>query len=474
MAENKEKGHWIKVDWPSLFPRSLNAVAKDLGWHVRAESGGPEICLDESYMHRPITPLRPVLLASIGDKHLDLAQLRTWHHQAVDDWTGLRELADRFGRSEALSGRLYGLGLGFTTAPPSELPGFVERFLAERLPEMAGGKLLLVEADIRLYYMQMTVAKLLYRAAHLPHLFFPRQEDEPGSGFGQGLDSHDVLGGGLFLQPAAAAASPDQLGFVAARASGCLFLCYPRPIRSPDSALPRTLAELVQPHYFLRPRACLETRFELPDVDIPEFLYWWIGRVNNVLGQFLNPATHRDREGLFSPALMIGRFVSLQRLLSAVQAILVETSQNEFVRMGLLFDALDLFENMGGGLGGWGQLTNAKQTQLELDRLKGVLGNNKAAEEVVIPRCERAVEALLELRDCLEGSAGNSRASPEGDLSSMLRALRNAGHGLAGGRGPENLRTLMGKGVQIPADLPDLAWLHLARAVCLGDWSPRY
>jgi len=463
---------WARIDWPGNWPRPLREVAKDLGWHVRTRPDGPQICLDEEYRHRPVVALRPIIVkGESGSPRLELSQLANWDQDAVTNWGELRHQVQRFAESETLPARLYGLGLGFTTAPALELPKVVGDFLGSRLPELVGGTVLLVEAEIRVYYMQLTVAKLLYRATHLPHLF-PGEPNGRHVDGGRGLDSHDLLGGGLFLQPAAAAMSPMQLGFVAGRVAGCLFLCYPRPMRSPENALPRTLAELLQPHYFVRPPARLEPLVARQAVDIPGFIFWWVERLNGLLGQLLNPATHCGRDGIFSPAVMIARFVSLERLLSCVQGILVETAQNDFVRMSLLFDVLDLLDNIGGGLGGWNQLINGKHAQGELERLNTTLAGSKAARDVVLPRCERGVAALLELRDTLlPDDRSTGQLSGDSELYKMLRALRNAGHGLAGGDGLKHLHTLMGKGAQIPPDLPDLAWFHLMRALCFADWS---
>ena len=112
--------------------------------------------------------------------------------------------------------------------------------------------------------------------------------------------------------------------------------------------------------------------------------------------------------------------------------MLEETGSNDFVRTALMFDALDLLDDLGAGLGRRDRLTTPGQAERDLGKVRRALQGSGAVRRIVLPRCERAVNALLELRGGFAG--GTSGASIDGRVFALLQALRNAGHGL--GRNP--------------------------------------
>lgn len=141
--------------------------------------------------------------------------------------------------------------------------------------------------------------------------------------------------------------------------------------------------------------------------------------------------------------------------------------------MELLFEALDLLGGLGCGLGDWERLTNPRLVGDDLERLSAYLANQEAVARIVLPRCELGVESLKNLR---LGFASRARTvQDDGNIdrsvSGLLRAMRNAGHGLGSEpRTKKSLLALMEHRSDVPPQLPDLAWFHLMRMLCFGHW----
>ena len=68
-------------------------------------------------------------------------------------------------------------------------------------------------------------------------------------------------------------------------------------------------------------------------------------------------------------------------------------------------------------------------------------------------------------------SAAPDEASTNRAVSGLLRAMRNAAHGLGSEpRTRKSLLALMEHKSDVSPQLPDLAWLHLMRMMCFGHW----
>jgi len=468
---------WVRIAWPPSMPRTLEASAKDIGWRVRRKSNAAFICLEERYLRQPVVAMRLHRLGGrIGDEPLQLSQLAQRTQRDTADWASKDRLRAEIARntsSSELADRLWAFRCIFTVAPSEELPHLVNTFLLEHLPELHGGTAQLLQVDAALYHGQVIAASLLVRAAHDPGLMARARNDDDALMGGAGLDSQNLLGGALFLYPAMTALGPLQLGCVASRQTGSLVALYPEPIGGSAELRPRTIARMMQPWYFTKVRTEPITTEPLTGSDNEQFLSWWVGQWNRLLAELLDPATHRTSQGDFDPSCMLGRFVTLERLLNCVQGILMETGLNDFVRMALFFDAMDLCEGLGGGLGGWDRLTAPSRALKDLEAIREELHGNDSVSRVVLPRCERAVRALVSLGDtlCDTDTARPVPTSSDARVSALLHALRNAGHGLRGDpRSSRHLATLVSHESAVPPDLPDLAWFHLVRLLCFGRW----
>jgi hypothetical protein len=465
----------IEVEWPVNLPRSLPEVADDVGWHVYSRGELPRICLKSSYLRQPVVALRSRRIPGIlGTDRLDLDRITNWSQP----WQGpglvqaARAQIDRRRRSDKLEDRLSGLRLACSTFDPSELPEFINQYVRDDLQPLHGGALYLVEANQQLMFLQMAAVRNMIRAVNDPALIDRARFDARLLDGGYGLFSSDRLGGANHLMPAMAAMCPAVIGFVAFRAAGSLVFLAPQPLMNFDSLQYHGLPDLLEPSYFTTPRPG-ETVVGTAGVEqSAAFFEWWVDAWNSVLRELLDPSTFRGRNGRFDPIFMLGKSLTLERLLACIQAILVHTGGQNVERMVLLFHALDLFSGMGGGVGRWDRLTNPKQIERDFDRIQGRLADNDGASQVIIPRCQRAVEASTRLRDGFRDGSAPSSAGPSADsrVSSVLKSLRDAGHGLGTGQGSEDLLNLMSHRVNISPDLPDLAWFHLVRMLCFAHW----
>lgn len=464
------------MDWPAAVPRGLSLVAREAGWHVRKDADGSLICLNEHYEHRPVAVLEMTRVSgSIGNSALKLEQLAQWDQPTPPGLAAerTREQVEECQSSASLTHRLFALRLAFSTEPADRLPYLVNDFLANRLPELRGGTAIIVRVNPQLLYGQMAIARVLVRAGHDPQVLATGLRDPKALEGGAGLVSQDMLGGAMYLQAGLCAASPLHFGFVASRVGGSLVLLFPMSILSPESYQPDTLAELLRPQYLVRPRDALRVAgWALEDEEA--FLGWWVASCNRLLAELVNPATHRTKSDVFDANLMLGRILTHHRLMASVQANLAETARYDGIRWGLLFDSLDLFEGLGGGLGSWSdRLTSLSFIEKELTDIREELESYPGVGHIVLPRCERAVSAMLDLATGFRetGAQGWNNKTIENRVRALLRALRNAGHGLRNDdNGAKNIKALMAHRSDLPTDLPDLAWLHLVWLLCFGRW----
>jgi hypothetical protein len=460
-----ESEKWVRIEWPSGFPRTLEEVAHDAGWQVRYQGETAFVRLEEHEDHREVRVFRAHRLGDVGSRYLDLERLASWthppHRVSISPTAIVSELERR--QRGSFPVRLSGLRLGFSLAPAEKLPELVAGSLAKDLPELHGSVLYAVEVDHRLYHRQIAVARNLVRAVRDPTLLQRGQTDSTVLEGGIGLASSDLLGGAAMLLPALAATSPGQQGVLASRLAGSLVVLFPEVMLSPPDGDPASIADVLRPQFLSLPRT------DLPQIpatasDSEAFLRWWIRRWNVVLGEMVDPATHRQRE-TFDPVVMLGRYHTLLRFLACVQQILVSTAQNEFMRMTLLFEAMDLAKGL--GLGGDDRLAVPSRAQRDLVQLRSNLAGDPDVSQIVMPRCEGAVRALVDLRAGFVEHAGDA----DERVRSVIRALRNAKHGLGTGEGLADMLTLMEHRADFSPNLADLGWFWLIRMLTAHHWT---
>lgn len=456
---------WISVAWPGSMPRRLEDVAAEVGWEVRQRDHLPQVCLRERLDGATVTPFRIIDVAGrIGDDSLRLERMSSWAQQErAGAWlASVASIVEERKNAPLLATRLSALRLLVSVSPPESLPGLVKTFLGENLPELHGGSALIIETDQRLFHRQIAVARMLYRADVTPELITAGMTDPEALVGGMGLQVSDSLGGASMVLPALSALSPRQLGSLASHASGTLVLLFPEPIHDPPDALPRSLPELLRPSSLGAPRLELKYMTDHDPPDGKSYLRWWFQRWNELLGQFMDPAIHFwAPDPTFSPELMVGRFVSLLRMLSCLQEILVNTARSDFLRTMMLFDVLDLMKGLGGGMGGHDRNGDPRQAEKDLAAIEGrVRTQSPEAANVILPRCRSGVAALTALR------AGFVVTTPDVDVAvrKLVQALRNVRHGFdKQSDSHEAMELFFRHRMDVSPDLADLAWLHMIR-----------
>ena len=472
VASVTDSSSWVPIRWPDSFPRGLRETSADFGWKTREEDGVASLCLEQRYRRQSVTPLR-FTSQSIGPTPISISGLSELHPDGNEQWRSgwtPTEIARLCGSSEP-GDHAMAMRYAFISAPQDDLPRLVNEILADS-PELTGGTMYEVSVDDQLFYRQPVAASLLAREVSDPNLALRGRTSNDAFRGGHGLDSLNHLGAAVYLLPAVHAMCPTWLGYVATCDAGSCVFFYPQPLE-PPTPKPYSLANAQPAWFFTNPRVGLiPDRVSLSDVEA--FFEWWIDRWNGVLGQLLDPSTHRGRDGFFDPFLMIGRLSTLERLATCVHAILQETRDNEFARTAILFDAFDLQDDLGGGQGSWDRLTNPGRVDADLDTLRQEFSGKDGVGRVVLPRCESALKALLELRTGFTDSTASQRdqAKTDADIYLLLRAMRNAGHGLGRGlKSRQQVATLLGHQATLSPDLADLAWLHLLRLLCFSHWQ---
>lgn len=465
--------YWVPINWPSSMPRTIWEVAAERDLLVRDHGDGPRIALAaRKDKQRPTTLHAHRVVGTIGTKPLPLEHLRSWEQPPITVREVQNELERRL-QSGGFVDRLAAFQLGFSVEPQESLPQFANDFLRDHLPEVHGGIAYSVECDTATYISQVSICRTLIRDDAFTGITAHAATNPTLLEGGMGMMSNDGVGGANYLMPAVSAVSPVQLGLVAHRGRGSLVVLFAKPIRSPEDRSPKSIADLHQAHYFTEPRRQLSTVIgRARDNDGLPFITWWIEKWNRVLSELLDPSTHKDDNGFFDPYLMLGRFLTHQRLLACLQSILVNTGMEEFARMELFFEALDLLEGLDGKIGSWHDLTSPSIVKRQMMRLKRELATHPAVERVVLARCELGVEAL----DALGSGFRDEKARPravdiDNGVFDFLRALRNAGHGLRGGdRSKDAIKNLSGHVARVSPDLPDLIWFHTLRMLCFASW----
>jgi hypothetical protein len=208
---------------------------------------------------------------------------------------------------------------------------------------------------------------------------------------------------------------------------------------------------------------------EVSIADTEAFIRWWVAGMDSFLALALDPTLFRDHSGYYVPEHHLGFYTSVARLIASVTAILVYTRRDDFVRRLLFFEALDLLESFGFG---------SYDTTLKLPRLRAQLDSLRSvpALRAVLPRCERAVDALgdagdgfFEARRTAEGGllvrntdGTETELARHRAISQLVTVVRNAGHGF--GRildQDRDLSVLAAHNGELSGDVSDVALLHL-------------
>jgi hypothetical protein len=182
------------------------------------------------------------------------------------------------------------------------------------------------------------------------------------------------------------------------------------------------------------------------------------------------------RGGRYDAALHYGDLISFDRLVAAVNTILIGSRREEFTRRLAFFEALDILEGFRQGT--YSTLLDSVALAAHMRKLQSKIP--KSLRQFLIPRCERALEALKAIDNgwYLKERIGTRGLSISTDTdqpdvrplnqaaADYVRLVRNAGHALRESlEKSENRSLLVSHSGQLAPEISDIAFLHFLRLV---------
>jgi hypothetical protein len=325
---------------------------------------------------------------------------------------------------------------------------------------------LLIETD-RACSARGSFMRAMFAAVHAPELL--TMDPFPGFDSMRGLGGTQMEGPGGLVDAALLVHAPWVTGFSYQRAPGGLLLLLHDGAELGRLDGSGELINAFRPALLSQPyrEGLLQSAVSIADTEA--FVRWWVAGMDSFLALALDPTLFRDQSGYYLPEHHLGFYTSVARLIASVTAILVYTRRDDFVRRLLFFEALDLLEGFGFG---------AYDTTLELPRLRTQLDSLRSVPALrpVLPRCERAVDALSDVGEgffearrtpdhglLIRNSDGTeSRIVGHRAISQLLTVVRNAGHGFGGILNQDrDLSILAAHDGDLSGDISDVALLHL-------------
>lgn len=314
---------------------------------------------------------------------------------------------------------------------------------------------------------------------------FAIQHDEYSIGDGTSFQGFNAMrglaGGGLqgstsFLHPLLAAHAPWVYGVPAARPpNGLLVFLFDQVLPGRSALLHDEFLTSLTSNYLAGGsliKAPATPQFTIAEAEAA--LRWWVVRLNGLLEVILDP-TLFSVEGDYDSAQHLGYLFSIERLFSSVTASVVYSGMDEYTRRIHLFEALDVLE--GFGVGNYDTTLNPRKLRQHLDSLKESIPDE--AKPILLPRCEAAVTGLGRLGDGFHSARVHDGMvdTPTEDEPALtmsidraipryLRHIRNAGHSMGEElTKPRALALLASHDGVIPAEISDVAYLHLIRVL---------
>jgi hypothetical protein len=482
---------WIRFRWSDGFKGDPHLLGERAGLVVRRDGDALKATTVDQY-HRSSQPQLLKLEHTVNETNRHDARwrqsLERWHG-AAEPGDGLAPRVDREVRrllhhddDDPPSTEEYfeAARLLFMCLPDQDFPTWVADTCVPTIAaSMPNYRLCLVSYDDQIH-TRMAYVRALFSAQHAVEWFAP---DAPEQQFGalQGLGGQGFQGTTRFIDPLLGAHAPWMFGTGLSRfRSGYAVVLFgavlPGRLRILDSDLLDTLAT----HHLtgdIQVRAPRTPTIAVEDAEAA--VRWWTHGLNRLMGHVLDPTLFADQAGWYQPHQHLGQILSVERLFASIVSILVHTGRDEYTRRMHLFEAFDLLDGL--SLGGYDRTVDPKLLQEHLDRLKETMPDGPA--KVLLPRCERAVDALREFRERFHpgrltdqsvnvtGKDGQARVlSKDKATSSFIRVVRNAGHGFRREiEKPASLSLLTAHDGSLPAAISDLPYLHLLRLIAEPD-----
>lgn len=455
---------WTSLTWPDQARSSPNDIRGRCGWRIKAAGSKWRVCPDESYERRRAGLLKVVgVHAGPSEPPEDLIRrIRGWNREMELDPELERDLAVETHRLNDIgtnAARDLAIGGQFGLLSGTDLDGIARAILESDLHWIA------IEMSAKCS-ARVSVIRMLFSVDHAGYVL-----QRPAQF--RGFDAMRALLGDYFqspmtfLEPALLCISPWLVGSAFNRLHGVLV-----GIGScPQDGRPQYSEAMARHRPLLLADVMTDVR-ERPDVSHREgeaFLRWWVDRVDELLSAALDPVCGVNEGGEYDARIHLAGLNTVARLFATVHDILFLDRYDQFARPVLLFQFLDLMHGL--RYGDYDQTTSLGRCERVLRDVVGALP--PAVRAYTLPRCERAVTALKEVRAGFDPDLilSGELHFPDGTTiglekatSALLRSIRNSQHGQRSELGNDrHLKVLAAHNGRLSPDLADLAFLHLVQ-----------
>ncbi|MEX8057043.1 hypothetical protein [Microbacterium sp. 16-032] len=406
---------------------------------------------------------------SLYDALLDLQPRDHLQPTTVWDLALFRDarLVTEEGRTFALS--LRNVRELIMSAPTAEtLRVLMPQLVTERLrPALPRSSVWFIDTPNDWLPSRFAVARALLRGLERPDAQSPM-----GSHFrsSQYLFNDTTLGLGAFLTPLFTSLTPEVWGYTALRVGGVVAFDFGELIHGDAHSKDRLLR-----HFSSRDREGdpSPSKGEAPRRRAySAAIKWWCERLNLLFAEATNLANYANREGILSPAMLAEKLLSLEQFFRHCESLATSRDDPHSSRV-MLFMALETLAGIAPGLG-HAVTYDLSKVEVMMAKVKEVMPGGVQA--LLLPRAERAVEALRAVADgffvksrrpdpehvILRADNGELRPVPTAAAVKLwLRVLRNSHHGFDKEQGTQTRDLLAIHDGRFPEPLSDLAWLFL-------------
>lgn len=471
---------WAQIYWPEDFQGIPRNLAEQAGFVVRTEGDHQRLTTVSQYDGTSEDLLAPGEVVSPEMDNPGVATISQWDSlpETLEDTD--RRLNDRVARllhteediQPTLEEFCYAATLLFMVSNDHEFRQWFSEGLRSSLRRSLADYRICLFTTSGQVHARLAWIRALFSAAHAREWLQPGEQFE-GFNAMRGLSGSAFQGSTTLMHPLLAAHSPWMFGSAASRVpNGLAVLLFGEVVPGRHSLLVPDLLTDLATNYLTGDDiivAPATPKIELQDAVAATT--WWAEGLSRLMSTLLDPTLFIRKGGWYDPADHYGHLISFDRLVSSVIATLTHAGTDEYTRRIHLFEALDLLEGM--GLGDYQTNLNPTRLEAQLEQLRSSIP--QGVQTVVLPRCQKAVEALTSFRQGFHPNRigdgrltvlGQQAISLDNAASQYLRHIRNAGHGLKQTlEEPRNLSLLSAHEGDLPAGISDVAFLHLVRLV---------
>lgn len=341
-------------------------------------------------------------------------------------------------------------------------------------PSLTDADMFLVKVDPG-FYGRLSVPRALLR-----NLVEKPSEDPSHLTFqtSQQIIADTYIGMVPFIECLLTSLSPYVWGISVGRAGGVIVITFGMPIRG-RREIPGSLLDLSAKAATANPAPAWKPATERRDFE--RAIEWWMSRLDLLFSHLTEPR-NCAQDGVYDPR------TAHERIITAVQIFrschMLATTRDQHTRQLLLYNVLDQLAGLN-AKADWQATTKGKSVSDRLAQISFRMPTD--VRRVLLPRAVAAAEALRRLAEGFfapelvnddgillpDSSGGQVRTSLENATSEWLRVMRNSAHGFEKQIKDRQRTLLAAHNADIPAELPDLAWLHLLHLLCYPEQVAR-